>query len=240
MGAAPVEDFIARWGDSEGGQERANYALFLAELCDVLEVPRPAPAVATAGLNDYVFERAVKEPNGDGTVSHRRIDLYRRGCFVLEAKQSRKRDEIAKELPDLLDPVKTRGRRGAERSWDTLIVDAKAQAVNYARCAYRRSTAGRPSSSSATSVTSSRSSPTSPARARTTRSSPTARASASISTISASPTSATACGRSGPIPRASIRPGKRRASPATSPNASPPCQRRWRRPVSAPMTSPCS
>ena len=59
MGVAPVENFIARWGDSEGGQERANYALFLAALCDVLEVPRPAPAVATTNLNDYVFERAV-------------------------------------------------------------------------------------------------------------------------------------------------------------------------------------
>jgi hypothetical protein len=29
-----VEAFIARWQDREGGQERANYALFPSELCD--------------------------------------------------------------------------------------------------------------------------------------------------------------------------------------------------------------
>jgi hypothetical protein len=33
-----TEAFIARWQGREGGQERANYALFLTELCDVLGV----------------------------------------------------------------------------------------------------------------------------------------------------------------------------------------------------------
>src|SRR5215469_10638515 len=34
--ASPLlEGFIARWQGREGGQERANYALFLSELCDV-------------------------------------------------------------------------------------------------------------------------------------------------------------------------------------------------------------
>jgi hypothetical protein len=51
--AAEIDAFIARWADGDGGQERANYALFLAELCDVLGVPRPdqashdAPAILT-------------------------------------------------------------------------------------------------------------------------------------------------------------------------------------------------
>ncbi|HXQ16543.1 MAG TPA: hypothetical protein VN814_18155 [Caulobacteraceae bacterium] len=36
-----VEDFIVRWTAREGGAERANYQGFLAELCDVLGVPRP-------------------------------------------------------------------------------------------------------------------------------------------------------------------------------------------------------
>lgn len=134
MGQADIEAFIARWGVGEGGQERANYAPFLSELCDVLGVPRPEPAVATTDLNDFVFERAVKEPNGDGTFSHRRIDLYKRGCFVLEAKQSKKREAAAKALPETADMAATRGRRSADRSWDTLMFDAKAQAVNYARC----------------------------------------------------------------------------------------------------------
>lgn len=133
-----VEGFIARWSGGEGGQERANYALFLSELADVLAVARPEPAAATSELNDYVFERAVKEPNGDGTFNHRRIDLYKRGCFVLEAKQSRQIKGSAKELdtpnPDLFGETRVRGRRGADRSWDALMFDAKAQAVNYARC----------------------------------------------------------------------------------------------------------
>ncbi|MER2536648.1 MAG: DNA methyltransferase, partial [Rhizobiaceae bacterium] len=120
------------------GQERANYALFLSELADVLGVPRPDPANASTENNDYVLERAVKEPNGDGTFNHRRIDLYKRGCFVLEAKQSRLKAGSAKAMApttaDLAGEGKVRGKRGADRSWDALMFDAKAQAVNYARC----------------------------------------------------------------------------------------------------------
>lgn len=70
-----VGAFVARWQGREGGQERANYALFLSELCDVLEVPRPEPAGATTENNDYVFERAVREKQIDGSISWGRIDL---------------------------------------------------------------------------------------------------------------------------------------------------------------------
>jgi hypothetical protein len=35
-----VVAFIARWQGQEGGQERANYSLFLTERCDVLGLPR--------------------------------------------------------------------------------------------------------------------------------------------------------------------------------------------------------
>src|SRR5215470_15091429 len=41
-----TEAFITRWQGQEGGQERANYALFLTELCDVLDLPHPDPAGA--------------------------------------------------------------------------------------------------------------------------------------------------------------------------------------------------
>lgn len=138
------EDFIARWQDREGGQERANYALFLSELCAVLGVRQPDPAGA-ADRNDYVFERAVKEPNGDGTFTTRRIDLYKRGCFVLEAKQSRQKgatkDIGATEAPassrDLFGdapPSPRLGERGAARAWDVLMLNARNQAEGYARC----------------------------------------------------------------------------------------------------------
>lgn len=136
-GSDIVESFIARWQGREGGQERANYALFLSELCDVLEVPRPDPAGATTEGNDYVLERVVREPNGDGTYSHRRIDLYRRGAFILEAKQSRLKGgskEVAGQT-DLFgnEVAAPRGRRGAERAWDVLMLNARRQAEGYAR-----------------------------------------------------------------------------------------------------------
>ena len=38
--------FIDRWAAS-GAAERANYQLFLSELCDLLDVPRPNPAMPT-------------------------------------------------------------------------------------------------------------------------------------------------------------------------------------------------
>ncbi len=85
----PIEHFITKWLGQEGGQERANYALFLSELTQALRVDEPQPASADHATNDYVFERVVQEVGRDGTVSHKRIDLYKRDCFVLEAKQSR-------------------------------------------------------------------------------------------------------------------------------------------------------
>lgn len=78
--------FLQRW-ERSAAAERANYQLFLSELCDFLEVPRPDPSGPDPGQNSYVFERAVTFHNGDGTTSTGRIDLYKRGCFVLEAKQ---------------------------------------------------------------------------------------------------------------------------------------------------------
>jgi hypothetical protein len=81
-----VEKFIERWKASAAA-ERANFQSFVSELCDVLGVERPRPAVADDARNDYVFERAVVFQNPDRTTSAGRIDLYKRGCFVLEAKQ---------------------------------------------------------------------------------------------------------------------------------------------------------
>jgi hypothetical protein len=46
----------------------------------VLDVTRPDPVSAITELNDYVFERAVRDPD---------IDFYKRGRFVPKARQSR-------------------------------------------------------------------------------------------------------------------------------------------------------
>ena len=53
-----VEAFIARWSPSGGG-ERSNYQIFLAELCEVLGVPKPEPAVADVAHNAYIFDRSI-------------------------------------------------------------------------------------------------------------------------------------------------------------------------------------
>ena len=84
-----VEAFLQRWVGQEGGAERANYQLFLSELCDVLGVARPDPAQASTEYNNYVFERGVTRRDSEGLRSTLRIDLYKRDAFILEAKQSR-------------------------------------------------------------------------------------------------------------------------------------------------------
>ncbi len=129
----PVDTFIARWQGREGGQERANYGLFLSELCDAIGVPRPQPASATTAENDYVFERAVKEPGFDGTVGTGRIDLYKRGSFVLEAKQSRQPGGRKAIDAAPVRPEPARGVRGATQAWDILMRNARVQAERYAR-----------------------------------------------------------------------------------------------------------
>jgi hypothetical protein len=134
-----VDAFIERWSSGEGGQERANYALFLTELCGVLGVSRPDQASHDASANAYTFERAVTFRGPDGSKSPGRIDLYKRACFVLEAKQSR-RPGAAKAVPmqgDLLSVVESeitlRGKRSVSRAWDVLMMQARQQAEDYAK-----------------------------------------------------------------------------------------------------------
>jgi len=132
-----TEAFITRWQGQEGGQERANYALFLTELCDALGLPHPDPADARHERNDYVFERVVTRHRDDGDAIGR-IDLYRKNSFVLEAKQSRWKGggkEIAgqSDLFTAESEPQDRGRRGASRAWDVLMLNAKRQAEEYAR-----------------------------------------------------------------------------------------------------------
>jgi hypothetical protein len=131
-----VEVFIRRWQGREGGQERANYVSFLTELITLLGLPPPDPADATHEHNDYVFERAVLKHKDEGD-SHGRIDLYKKNSFVLEAKQSRLKG--AKKIAGQNDlftadvPEDSRGKRGADRAWDVLMLNAKRQAEEYAR-----------------------------------------------------------------------------------------------------------
>lgn len=79
---------------------------------------------------DYKFEFDVKGDKGRNF-----IDLYKRGAFVLESKQSRARRERS-EFPNQNDlfPKEEDQRRGkSSRAWDVLMNNARQQAENYAR-----------------------------------------------------------------------------------------------------------
>ncbi|MBX9463600.1 MAG: class I SAM-dependent DNA methyltransferase [Aquamicrobium sp.] len=129
-----IEAFIARWTSREGGAERANYQMFLSEFCDAIGVPRPEPAGAERTHNDYVFERAVRRRESDEIASSRRIDLYKKGCFILEAKQSRLpggKNALPGQLTMLPDEPETLGRRSIARGWDVMMQHARRQAEHY-------------------------------------------------------------------------------------------------------------
>ena len=83
-----VDAFIDRWQKADGA-ERANFQSFANELADLLAVNRPNPTESTGGANEYVFERSVQFNHPDGSTSPGFIDLYKKDCFILEAKQSK-------------------------------------------------------------------------------------------------------------------------------------------------------
>ncbi|MGO4705522.1 class I SAM-dependent DNA methyltransferase [Microvirga sp. 2MCAF38] len=126
--------FIDRWTAREGGAERANYQMFLSELCDVLGVPRPDPAGAGYEQNDYVFERAVRSRQSESLGTPKRIDLYKKNAFILEAKQSRlpgKKNALPGQLSMLDDRTEQLGKRSVRRGWDVMMQNARKQAEGY-------------------------------------------------------------------------------------------------------------
>jgi hypothetical protein len=69
-----------RWAGA-ASRERANYQLYLGDLCDALGVERPRPAGS-----GYEFEFPVKVIERNGAESSNFVDLFKRDHFVLEAK----------------------------------------------------------------------------------------------------------------------------------------------------------
>jgi hypothetical protein len=92
--------------------------------------PRPSPSVADNTQNDYVFERPVTFRHLTGLSSTGFIDLYKRGCFVLEAKQG----SVAPEPSLLFEMPRRRGTavRGTV-GWDQAMLRARNQAEQYAK-----------------------------------------------------------------------------------------------------------
>ncbi len=125
--------FIERYQDTEAS-ERGAAQMFLGDLCDMLDVPRPDPPRAETRKNQYVFERRVDYPEQSDR-QHGYIDLYKRGCFVLEAKQgSDAPAETESERLGVEEPTRRYGTaRRDRREWERAMQRAKNQAYRYAR-----------------------------------------------------------------------------------------------------------
>ena len=136
-----IEAFIAQWRDT-GGSELANTQSFINGLCRLIGIAPPDGSRTDDAHNNYVFERRVFQDNGDGTNSFGRIDAYRRGAFILEAKQGSDADRAAAQRGeddlDLFGQTATaRMKRGTARrgtpGWAKAMVQAKGQAERYAK-----------------------------------------------------------------------------------------------------------
>jgi type II restriction/modification system DNA methylase subunit YeeA len=94
------EQFIAKWGASRL-PERGGAQSHFNDLCELLEVPKPAEADAKGA--DYAFEKSLTKPGG----RRGRADVWKRGCFAWEYKGEAKSLVAAysqlKEYADALD-----------------------------------------------------------------------------------------------------------------------------------------
>ncbi len=139
--AQSVGAFIERWKAS-AASERANCQPFLKELCQLIGAPEPDAATSVPENDAYRFERPVTFHHPDGHTSSGFIDLYKRNCFVLEAKQgsnqkgisdtplwSGQGSSIVAAKPKSKTGTAVRGTKG----WDDAMVRARAQAESYAK-----------------------------------------------------------------------------------------------------------
>ncbi|WP_271678724.1 class I SAM-dependent DNA methyltransferase [Thermomonas mangrovi] len=79
---AAAQAFIDKW-KGVAASELSTSQSFLIDLCELLGVDRPHPTPE----QDYMFERPLTFQHADGSTSPGRVDLYRRGAFVLESKK---------------------------------------------------------------------------------------------------------------------------------------------------------
>jgi hypothetical protein len=82
--SAEMQKFIEKWR-GQTGKEAGNLQPFLMELCDALGLQRPGASEPGA---EYCFEYSVPTVNEDGAAVTDEIDLYKKGHFILEGKQT--------------------------------------------------------------------------------------------------------------------------------------------------------
>ncbi len=126
-----LDEFIAFWDGSAGGAERANYARFLEQLIGVLGLPPVPPGAKNTETPDYGYEARVSAATPHGTVANGRVDLYKRGHFIVEAKQSHIPPATPTGNLALFDPPATPQAPSGAR-YDKLMREAFDQAKRYA------------------------------------------------------------------------------------------------------------
>ncbi len=128
-----IEAFVEKTRAS-GGAELANAQSIVRELCEVLGVAPPDLKSSHAD-NAYCFEEDTKEVK-----AHRRIDVYKRGCFVFECKQGV--DPAAGDV-DAIDKAAVKAKTGHSKTtrgagvrgtdkWLDAMSAGRHQAGNYA------------------------------------------------------------------------------------------------------------
>ena len=120
-----LDSFIARWSKSAAA-ERANKDHFVLDLCEALDVPKPEPTTGDPEHDRYVFEHDAKILHDGGRITIGKIDLYKEGSLILEAKQgstekSKKRGTARRDTP----------------AWYIEMRDAFGQALGYARTQHK-------------------------------------------------------------------------------------------------------
>jgi len=120
-----LDSFITRWSKSAAA-ERANKDHFVLDLCEALDVPKPEPTTGDPEHDRYVFEHDAKILHDGGKITIGKIDLFKEGSLILEAKQgstekSKKRGTARRDTP----------------AWYIEMRDAFGQALGYARTQHK-------------------------------------------------------------------------------------------------------
>ena len=135
MAKRDIEDFISHWAGATAPEQSISQQ-FLCGLCDLLDAPQPD----NRRNGSYTFEFHVSEPQHDGTTKEGRIDLYKRGCFVLESKKFQEKVAEQSQLELAAEKIGAAARRKKSAApvrdterWDDAMLKALVQAERYTR-----------------------------------------------------------------------------------------------------------
>ncbi|MEP6778663.1 MAG: type IIL restriction-modification enzyme MmeI, partial [Gemmatimonadaceae bacterium] len=123
-----LRELTQRW-TNVGAAERANYQLYVVDLCKAIGVEGPRPAANAAHVADgisYQFEFPVKTTNRDGMIATNFVDLYKANCFALEAKDAGDGLDTTKLLTKAFGQVANYAKDLSERPPYIMVLDVGA------------------------------------------------------------------------------------------------------------------